>query len=123
MDFGSLNMQDIGDILGSMSGKDMEALSQMAQELFSKNKEPAPKKAEPSPDNPFSAIGIEDIGKIMSLAEKLSSGGQSPECKLLSSLKPMLSEKRQDKVDQAIKIMSLLSLLPLLGGTGGEKNE
>ena len=38
--------------------------------------------------------------------------------KLLSALKPMLSEKRQEKITQAIRILQLMKLMPLLKDSG-----
>lgn len=37
---------------------------------------------------------------------------------LLNSLKPYLSDKRQNKVDEAIKMLKLVSMLPLLKESG-----
>lgn len=37
---------------------------------------------------------------------------------LLNSLKPYLSDKRQSKVDEAIKMLKLVSMLPLLKESG-----
>ena len=38
--------------------------------------------------------------------------------KLLLALKPHFSDRRKEKVDQAVKIMHLLSLLPLIKDSG-----
>ncbi len=125
MDSGSLNMENIENILSSMSSEDMEMLSSMAQNLFSSMGENQNKKENPPPADttPFSSFNFdfETISKIMSLIEKLNRPPDDPGYSLLLSLKPMLSSKRQSKIDEALKILSLLSLLPLIeemGGTG-----
>ncbi len=129
MDLSSLNMENIENILSSMSNEDMEMLSEMAQSLFSsaERKEERKESCSPPPSddsNPFSSFNIdfETLSRIMSIMEKLRSRPEDPRCKLLLSLKPMLSEKRQSKVDEALKIMSLLSFLPLLDELRGDSN-
>ncbi len=128
MDFGSLNMENIENILSSMSSEDMEMLSGMAQNLFSstEKKEEKGEGSAPPPhsSNPFSSFNIdfETLSKIMSLMEKLQNRPADPRCNLLLSLKPMLNERRQGKIDEAIKIMSLLSFLPLIDELRGEGN-
>ncbi len=128
MDFGSLNMENIENLLSSMSSEDMEMLSGMAQNLFSSMGQKEEKEENTSPphqnSNPFSSfnIDLETLGKIMSIMEKLQSRPADPRCNLLLSLKPMLNEKKQGKIDEAVKIMSLLSFLPLLDELRGDGN-
>ncbi len=128
MDLGSLNMENIENILSSMSSEDMEMLSGMAQNLFSSMSQKEEKQENtstpPQSSNPFSSfnIDLETLGKIMSIMEKLQSRPADPRCNLLLSLKPMLSERKQGKIDEAVKIMSLLSFLPLLDELRGDGN-
>ncbi|MBQ7118242.1 MAG: hypothetical protein IJN88_08535 [Clostridia bacterium] len=129
MDFSSLNMENIENILSSMSNEDMEMLSEMAQSFFSSAEQKENKKesshSPPSDDNsPFSSFNIdfETLSKIMNIMEKLRNRPEDPRCRLLMSLKPMLSEKRQSKVDEALKIMSLLSFLPLINELRGDSD-
>ena len=127
MDFGSLNMENVENILSSMSSEDMEMLSGMAQSLFSSMGQKEEKEERPPPpqdSNSFSSfnIDLEALSRIMSITEKLRSRPEDPRCRLLMSLRPMLSEKRQSKIDEALKIMSLLSLLPLIDELRGDTN-
>lgn len=127
MDLGSLNMENIENILSSMSSEDMEMLSGMAQNLFSSMGQKEEKEEKPSAEqksNPFSSFNLdmEAIVKIMSVMEKLQSRPADPRCNFLLSLKPMLSESRRGKIDEAVKIMSLLSFIPLLDELRGEGN-
>lgn len=120
MDLGSLNIENIENIISSMSSEDMEMLKAAAEGLFSsvgqKEKRTEQKKEAPSEANIFDSFNIdfETVTKIMSLMEKLRNQPQDPRCNLLMALRPMLTEKRQSKVDEAVKIMSLLSFLPLI---------
>ena len=128
MDFSSLNMENIENILSSMSSEDMEMLSGMAQSLFSsmgQKEEKEENSSSPEKNgNPFSSFNIdfETLSRIMSIMEKLNRQPDDPRYNLLLSLKPMLSEKKQGKIDEALRIMSLLSLLPLIGELGGNTN-
>ena len=56
------------------------------------------------------------------IMEKLNRRPDDPRYNLLLSLKPMLSEKRQEKIDDALKILSVLSLLPLIEEMRGKGN-
>ena len=63
-------------------------------------------------------FGAEDLQSIMSVISKLKTGSTDPRAQLLTALKPHLSNKRQDKVDTAIKILRFIELLPLLKDSG-----
>ena len=110
MDFGSLNLENIENIINSMSQKDIEDLSAMASQFFGSNETPPKTKQEEKSEG----IDFETITKIASVLGKLSSQPRDPGCELLSALKPMLSPERRHKADEAIKMIQLLSLLPLL---------
>ncbi len=119
MDLGSLNTENIENIISSMSSEDMEMLKNAAESIFASmgyNEEKREKRQEKSGADIFGGMGIdfETVTKIMSLMEKLRHQPQDPRCNLLLALKPMLTEKRQGKVDEAVKMMSLLSFLPLI---------
>ncbi len=127
MDLGSLNMENIENILSSMSDEDMEMLTGMAQNLFSSMGKKEEKEEKPPPvqsTNPFSSFNLdmETIGKIMTVMQKLQNRPADPRCNLLLSLKPMLNEQKQEKIDEAVKIMSLLSFIPLLDELRGDGN-
>ena len=46
-------------------------------------------------------------------------GGEDENTALLKALRPYLQEDRQQRLDDALKIMKLMKLLPLLSGLGG----
>ena len=82
-------------------------LKSMAEMLFSDQE-----KTQESVDNDF------DIGKIMSVVNRIKNSSSGENEKLLLALKPHLSEKRQQRVDTAVKILKLLEFAPLLSSSG-----
>ena len=88
----------------------MEKLSQAAQSLFGAGGNSVPQPPSDMPDF--------DIGAMMNIMGKLGSVGEDNRSRLLLALKPHLSEKRQGRVDTAVKLLKLISLAPLLKDTG-----
>ncbi len=122
MDLSSLNMDNIEAIMSSISAEDMESLSKMAGELLGGIPKEEPKKEPPKTsfdtNNLFSSIDPASMMKIMNILNKLNSAPSDPRCNFLESLKPLLSEKRQHKADEAIKMLQLMSMLPYLQSLG-----
>ena len=76
----------------------------------------------PSPTPSLPSIDMNSILQIQKAMQLFASGNKNVE--LLRSLRPLLSEKRQKKVDDAVRIMQLIQMLPMLKesglfGTGG----
>lgn len=69
------------------------------------------------------AGGLGDLGSLMQLLPLLGGmdglGGEDENTALLKALRPYLQEDRQQRLDDALKIMKLMKLLPLLSGLGG----
>ena len=60
-----------------------------------------------------------EIQTIMKLVGAMKNGQDDHDrTRLLLSLKPHLSEARQQRVDQAIKLLKLITLLPLIRESG-----
>ncbi len=97
-------MDNIGDIISSLSDSDIENLKDMAEKLFSGEKDEGA-------SLPF------DLSSLGVLA-----GAEDERCALIKSLKPMLSEHRQKKADEALKLLKLASLVPLIKESGVLKN-
>ena len=108
---------DIGDILSQLSEEDMENLRQAAAGLF----DSAPAGEETA------GSGMPDFGDLLNNAELLGKitavmnamNRRDPRSELIAALKPLLTEKRRKKADEAAQIMKLMDILPLLGKTGG----
>ncbi|MFI3207236.1 MAG: hypothetical protein R3Y33_08295 [Clostridia bacterium] len=68
-------------------------------------------------DNPLGDIDmVSMMGKIAPLLGTIKQDDNST--RLLSALKPMLSNSRQEKITQAIRILQLLKLMPMLKDSG-----
>ena len=131
----------IEGILGSKEG--MDTLMGLVNSLGLNN--PAPKEPSPSPSpspsqsqsSPeaslsqiLSLVGGDssseqaqapqiDINMIMKIKDVMASFGKGNDnVMLLQKLRPHFSEKRQKKLDDAIKIMQLISVLPMLKDLG-----
>jgi len=134
-------MDNLSELLGGMSGEDMDALRSMAQSMLGgmnlggePHDEPhsGEKTSEQSdsagganshapPGNsdasPFSGITPEMLLKISSLMSAMGKNDQRSD--LIMALKPHLSHERQKKADDAVQMLKLMSLLPMLQGEGG----
>ncbi|MBQ7956788.1 MAG: hypothetical protein IJ279_02015 [Clostridia bacterium] len=103
-------MDNIGDILSSLSEKDIESLKQTAQSLFGDIQE---KKEE---ENNFGFQGIDPavIGKISKVMARMNSSTQNPRCELIKALKPLLKDDRKHKADQLLNMMKMFEILPII---------
>lgn len=113
MNFENINMEDISQILSSLSEDDVEQLKSVAASFFAQGeKEQTKEKKQPKEET--EQLDFESMKKIMNILKLLKSDVHDPRCDLLYALKPMLKEKRREKVDQAAKMLQLLSVLPKL---------
>ncbi len=129
MDSDMLNVEELENILSSMSDEEMQQLRNTAQTLFSsmsqqiQSKDIGKQEQRERADEKNSAGGFnldfETVSRIMQLMEKIRNRPQDPRCELLISLRPMLCPESQKKVDEAVRLLSLLSFLPLIGELGG----
>ncbi|MCI9273871.1 MAG: hypothetical protein HFE39_07940 [Clostridiales bacterium] len=66
-----------------------------------------------------SMLSADTLQTVMKLAPLFSSMKQDDNStRLLHALRPMLGAKRQQKLDQSIKMMQMIRILPLLKNTG-----
>ena len=117
MNAAGFDLGALGDVLSSLSAEDVAALQGMASSLFSGAQE---KERAAPPDagaeEGFGMPDFESIAKIMSLLELLKSDRNDPRANLLMALRPLLSEQRRPRVDQAVRMLQLFSLLPKIKG-------
>lgn len=59
-----------------------------------------------------------DMAKLMKIVGALKNGTEDDRTRLLMSLKPYVSVKRKQKIDEAVKILRLVSILPLVSEYG-----
>ncbi|MBQ8503937.1 MAG: hypothetical protein IJ491_06660 [Clostridia bacterium] len=125
MDFSDFNFDCVNDILSTLSEKDVENLSEIASQFFSsqnaekEQKDTAGQQEQkkksgngfPFDDMPFDK---ESMMKIFNLMNKLKNQPEDQRVKLLYALRPMLTEKRRHKVDEAVQMLRIMAILPLL---------
>lgn len=105
---------DISEILSSLTSEDMEQLKAVASSLMGSGHTDEKKEQNSSTgNNLFNSAMLGNLGKISNAVS-----ADDHRTALLKALKPMLSEQRQQKADEAIKIMKIIQLLPLLRESG-----
>ena len=79
-------------------------------------------KKEESGSFPFALEGVSPdvLNMLMKIAPIISSINEDSDkySSFLSSLRPLLSEKRQKKLDESFKIMKLIKIFPILKNNG-----
>ena len=118
-------MDNINDIISSLTDDDIENLRAAAESFFGGREERKDEKAPPSGSIPdlSSILGnarmMAKISSIMNMMNK-----QDNRAELIKALKPLLSEKRRRRADDAIQMLRLFEILPMMGQLmGGDNNE
>lgn len=102
-------MADLQELLSSISDEDMARIKNMAESIMGKSENTsAPEKNTELP------LDMNSISKIMNIMGKM--GTDNYRARLINDLKPLLSEERRQKADEAIKFLQLMEILPLLRG-------
>ena len=97
-------------INGSMEDSDDNSTSSQEQKC-EKHSEPAPQEGD--------GLSLDAIQTVMRLAPLLSSLNKDDEnTRLLCALRPLLSARRQAKLDESMKMLQMFKLLPLLRSQG-----
>lgn len=100
---------DLNEIISSLSEDDINQLKNVAGTIFgSDNQHESDQSSQKKESDIFQSIG--EIGKLFSLEDERTL--------LIKALKPMLSEDKQKKADEAIKILRLMQIVPLLRDSG-----
>ena len=100
---------DISEILSSMTPEDMENLRSAAASIMGEGRKEQSSKSAESMFSPDMMKIIANLGNIPAKDNRTA---------LIEALRPMLSEPRQQKADEAIKILRLINLIPLLRESG-----
>lgn len=111
-------MDNINDIISSLSNEDIEMLKGVASSIlggeganeFKKNELPASNLLN---GLNFDPADLEMMMKAKRIFDKMNSTS-SKNADLINALKPHLSESSQHKADQAIRIMKLFEVLPYI---------
>lgn len=111
---------DISEILGSLSQEDIKNLQDIASSVMGgmqgDNQTNSTSQAQPQ-SNPLGDIDINAFANIAAVMSRLGNNND-PRCRLITSLKPMLSPDRQKRADEAMKILKIIELVPVLRDTG-----
>ena len=107
-------MIDIENLLSSISDEDMAKIKSIAESLTEKGDSKQiqePKKSESVPNLP---IDMNMMQKIMGLMGQFNK--EDYRTRLIQDLKPLLSDDRKQKADEAVRFLQLMEVLPLLKG-------
>lgn len=112
---------DISEILGSLSQEDIKNLQDIASSVMggaqNANQSGGSSSPPPPQSDPLGDIDINAFANIAAVMSRLGSSND-PRCRLITSLKPMLSPERQKRADEAMKILKIIELVPVLRDTG-----
>lgn len=111
-------MDDLNEKLAGILNdpESMERVRKMAENLF--GEEPSKQSSNTETADFGSLPSGEELQAIMSIISQLKNQKSDQRTHLLTALKPYLSQHRQEKTDNAIKILKLLELLPLIKDSG-----
>ncbi len=117
---------DINAILNSLSAEDIENIKQAASGFFggiNETQEKPNEKKKESNSTPFpeglSGLGMPDLSQLSQLAPVFQAfNSQDERVEFINALKPLLSQERRSKADEAMKLVKLMSVLPLLRERG-----
>lgn len=105
-------MADLQDILSSISDEDMAKIKSVADSLMNNGQKEQPK--------PFGAGLLDDnmMSRMASVMGQLNR--EDDRMKLINDLKPLLSEERRKRADDALKFLHLMEMMPLIKGMFGQ---
>lgn len=113
---------DISQILSSLSAEDMKNLQELASSVMSGSGAAKEEKTETShkqeQQNPLGGFDLNALGSMASMLSAFSGPSNDPRCQLIMSLKPLLSRERQQRADEAVRIIKLMDMLPMLREAG-----
>lgn len=105
-----MDINNLSDIISSLSDKDIENLKQTAEQLFSSGE----KENKSQESSPFQGIDPASLGKITKIMSLMNSSSPDPRCDLIKALKPLLNSDKRYKADQVLGIMKMFQILPVI---------
>lgn len=120
---------DISEILGSLSQDDIKNLQSIASSIMGDQPQGTNRGTTQNTNqggmadnfsqaqNPFSDLDLNAFSNIAAVMSKLNTSSD-PRCRLIMSLRPMLSPERQKRADEAMKILKIIELVPVLRDSG-----
>lgn len=107
-------MIDIENLLSSISDEDMAKIKGIADSLMEKDNHQQNESSKKSDSVQNLPIDADMMKKIMGLMGQFNK--EDYRTRLIQDLKPMLSDERKQKADEAVKFLQLMEVLPLLKG-------
>lgn len=98
---------DISSLLSNLSDEDIQKLKATAQQFFGESTSSQPKQES------VSETGFMPDMKMLTGVAKLSGmmNENDERCVFIQSLKPLLSEGRQKKADEAVKLLKFMRIM------------
>lgn len=112
MDPPDFSIDNLTDILGSLSSEDFENLKNIADQFTNEQNSNSNNNTD-SDNSSFLNFDPEMIFKIMNMFEKLNSCQNDPRCNLITALKPLLSPNKRQKADMALEFIRLFSIFSM----------
>ncbi len=111
-------MDDLSSMLSGLlsSPEGMEQLKSMARALLG-NQNPS-SVSENKAESLLPNVSPGEIAGMIKMMNALKQDNQDSRANLLMSIRPHLSEHRQKRVDDAVKILKLIQILPLVKDLG-----
>ncbi len=111
-------MDDLTSMLSGLlnSPEGMEQLKSMAGALLGNQNTPSV--SESTAESSLPNISPGEIAGIMKMMNVLKQDNHDSRANLLLSIRPHLSEHRQKRVDDAVKILRLIQILPMVKELG-----
>lgn len=107
-------MDNIGDILSSLSDDDMKALGDAARSLLGSAEQEQEQEQEGGGQGfSLDPTAMAKIAQIMGAINRRDS-----RCDLIAALRPLLSEPRRRRADDAMQLIKLIDLLPMIEELG-----
>lgn len=117
-------MADLQEILSSISDEDMAKIKSVADSIMGGNGQSNTNAQNNNLNNNSSQGGfslpfdMSTMSKMMSLMGQMNK--EDHRTRLINDLKPLLSEERRQRADEAVKFLQLMEMLPLLKGLFGQ---
>ena len=111
-------MDDINEIISSLSDDDIEMLKGVASSILGEKSDNESKPKPQKNNNALSGLNLSqnDLNfmlKAKAVIEKMNTAS-SKDTELIAALKPHLGAEGRDKADKAIRILRLFEILPYL---------
>lgn len=109
-------MADLQDLLSSISDEDMAKIKSVAESIMNGSEKGGAKQSADTASGSAPSDG-DMMAKLMSA---MGQNHEDSRTRLINDLKPLLSEERRQRADEALRFMRLMEMMPLLKGMFGQ---